>query len=441
MKFVSYAQNDEDILLWRALKSVERGFYIDVGAAIIDGHSVSRAFYEHGWRGVNIEPVPELCAAVRAARPEDVTLSIALSGTDGERDFFIIPETGLSTLDPVIAEVHRATGWTVAPGRVRVRTLGEICREYAKGPIHFLKIDVEGAEAEVLAGADFSAFRPWILVIEATWPGRPEASHVAWEPGLLGQGYRFAWFDGLNRFYVAAEQEALLAPHFRTPPNVWDEFERFDAAHTRNLAAAHAECLRIEGVLAGKEKEFAAGMAAASAEAFALRRAYFCELEMKTQRERQLRESEEKNRSLAEELGHVREEAERLERLFAERQPSEGPPDLHAVDSETASTAATRPRALVKALLRPFWRAVKPLIRPLAWRARSFLTGPTQGRLAELSNVQARLAELSDLQQRLAESTRLLAEQASAGTEMAALEAVLLTIALSGETHAPDRQS
>ncbi len=451
MKFVSYAQNDEDILLWRALKSVQRGFYIDVGAAIIDGHSVSRAFYEHGWRGVNVEPVPELCAAVLAARPEDVTLGIALGRTDGERDFFTIPQTGLSTLDPVIAEAHRAAGWTVAPGRISVRTLGGICREYATGPIHFLKIDVEGAEAEVLAGADFSAFRPWILVIEATWPGRPEASHAAWEPALLAQGYRFAWFDGLNRFYVAAEQEAHLAPHFRTPPNVWDEFERFDAAHAQELAAARADCLRIEGVLAGKEKEFAAGMAAASAEAFALRRAYFCELEAKTQRERQLSESEAKNRSLAEELGHVQEEAERLERLFAERQPSEGPPGLHAVDSETASTTGIRPRALVKALLRPFWRAVKPLIRPLAWRARGFLIGPTQERLAELSNVQARLAELSnvparlaelsDLQQRLGESTRLLAEQAPAGTEMAALETALLTIALSGETHAPDQPS
>ena len=33
MTFVSYAQNGEDVVLWRALSHVENGFYVDVGAA------------------------------------------------------------------------------------------------------------------------------------------------------------------------------------------------------------------------------------------------------------------------------------------------------------------------------------------------------------------------------------------------------------------------
>ena len=32
MRFISYAQNNEDVLLWRALGHVRDGFYIDVGA-------------------------------------------------------------------------------------------------------------------------------------------------------------------------------------------------------------------------------------------------------------------------------------------------------------------------------------------------------------------------------------------------------------------------
>jgi len=49
MTFVSYAQNFEDVLLWRALHDVEHGRYLDVGAhdPVID--SVSLAFYEAGW--------------------------------------------------------------------------------------------------------------------------------------------------------------------------------------------------------------------------------------------------------------------------------------------------------------------------------------------------------------------------------------------------------
>ena len=57
MSIISYAQNFEDVMLWRALGQIEHGFYIDIGAQdpIID--SVSLAFYEHGWRGIHVEPM------------------------------------------------------------------------------------------------------------------------------------------------------------------------------------------------------------------------------------------------------------------------------------------------------------------------------------------------------------------------------------------------
>ena len=54
MSIVSYAQNFEDVMLWRALGKVENGFYIDIGAQhpVID--SVSKAFYDNGWRGIHV---------------------------------------------------------------------------------------------------------------------------------------------------------------------------------------------------------------------------------------------------------------------------------------------------------------------------------------------------------------------------------------------------
>ena len=58
--FVSYAQNYEDLMLWRALRHVEQGFYVDCGAYDPEEHSVTKAFYERGWSGINIEPVPSL---------------------------------------------------------------------------------------------------------------------------------------------------------------------------------------------------------------------------------------------------------------------------------------------------------------------------------------------------------------------------------------------
>ena len=57
MTFISYAQNYEDVMLWRALQHVENGFYVDVGANDPTVDSVTKAFYDRGWRGLNIEPV------------------------------------------------------------------------------------------------------------------------------------------------------------------------------------------------------------------------------------------------------------------------------------------------------------------------------------------------------------------------------------------------
>ena len=81
--FISYAQNFEDVMLWRALKHVQNGFYIDVGAQhpVID--SVSKAFYECGWRGIHIEPVPGYAELLRKDRPDETVLQIALADAEG----------------------------------------------------------------------------------------------------------------------------------------------------------------------------------------------------------------------------------------------------------------------------------------------------------------------------------------------------------------------
>jgi len=224
MTFISYSQNAEDVLLWRALGHVKNGFYIDVGANDPEEHSVTKAFYDAGWRGISIEPLPSFHQAFLEQRPRDVNLAIAAGSSNGELTLYDTPQVrGWASPDKTVAEMHRAEGHEVAEITVPVRTLASVCEEHVKGEIHFLKIDVEGFEGEVLRGMDFARWRPWILVIEATLPGSRETNHASWEGMVTGQRYRYAWFDGLNRYYVA-EEHAELLDAFALPPNVFDDY-------------------------------------------------------------------------------------------------------------------------------------------------------------------------------------------------------------------------
>lgn len=224
MPFVSYAQNFEDVMLHRAFRNIQNGFYIDIGANDPELHSVTLAFYQRGWRGVNVEPVEADRARLAAARPRDTTLGVAVGEEAGSLPFYVFAGTGLSTLSRDQAEEHVANGFAMEQTVVEVTTIADICRQYVSGDIHFLKIDVEGGEWGALAGADLGNFRPWIVLVEATRPNSQQSTHQEWEALLTDAAYRFVYFDGLNRFYVAEERHSALAASFQTPPNVFDDF-------------------------------------------------------------------------------------------------------------------------------------------------------------------------------------------------------------------------
>src|SRR5262245_19765594 len=103
MGIVSFAQNREDVRLARVL-TAPSGFYIDVGASHPTVYSITRHFSDRGWHGVNIEPREAGAAALREARPRDVTLQNVAGRTAGETMFFELARPELGEVSTVLPE-------------------------------------------------------------------------------------------------------------------------------------------------------------------------------------------------------------------------------------------------------------------------------------------------------------------------------------------------
>jgi FkbM family methyltransferase len=199
---ITYAQNREDIILGHFFKKVPRGFYVDVGAGHPEEDSVTKLFYDKGWRGINVEPIKRVHALLEKKRPEQNNLNIGLSDKSGKLSFREYENYGQSTftIDMKKEYENSAAGMDKYEDyEVQVDTLANVLSRHKVKHIHFLKIDVEGLEYEVLNGNDWEKYRPEVLCIEA--------NHIVkdWRPLLKDNAYVKIFNDGLNDYYVSKE--------------------------------------------------------------------------------------------------------------------------------------------------------------------------------------------------------------------------------------------
>jgi FkbM family methyltransferase len=250
---ISYAQRFEDLYLMRCFGGRSTGFYIDVGSGHPVYDNASFAFYLEGWRGITVEPNPSLARLSRAVRPRDQHVEALLGAEVGEASFYLVNDFhGLSTMIEAHARAAQTQfGKTSQAIAMAVTTLKELCRRHAPPVFEFLKVDVEGAEQEVLLNGDWQSFRPKVVVAEALAPYTLAPAWPTWEPFLAKQGYRYVWFDSLNRYYLA-EEASELARCFEETPACFEEAFQFRTVKPALLDAGHPDH-RLAKLLAGND--------------------------------------------------------------------------------------------------------------------------------------------------------------------------------------------
>jgi FkbM family methyltransferase len=235
--FVSYSINYEDVILRRLFPGKADGFFVDVGAQHPKLDNDFFGLYELGWRGINVEPNSSYFALLQTIRVGDRNLQLALSDVEDEPiTFFEVEGSGLSTCDEQQAMACVAQGYTIRRHDLQTSTLRRLLEQERPPHIDIMKVDVEGLEEKVLAGNDWTRFRPSVVLVEATYPETPVKRPTGITASLTAAGYRHVHFDGLNDFY--AEESFVPPPGAFAPPNVFDRFVRIEMVAVRDENAA-----------------------------------------------------------------------------------------------------------------------------------------------------------------------------------------------------------
>jgi len=204
----SYSQCGEDIILDKILKKYSKGFYVDVGAYDPTRFSNTLRFYEKGWSGINIEPnVVQYNKFVRA-RSRDINLNIGVGSKNGALTYYQIIPTTLSTFSKQMADEYMNHGYTMeGKKKVPVLKLSDIFSKYAKNRfIHYISIDVEGYEVDVLKSNNWKKYRPLVICLEVHFSHINIVDDKKRELMIMNYlhsiGYLFFTKSDLNYFFI-----------------------------------------------------------------------------------------------------------------------------------------------------------------------------------------------------------------------------------------------
>jgi hypothetical protein len=139
-----------------------------------------------------------------------------------------VPNSGLSSSSKVnVEDLKIADPYEILEEWVDPISLNELFNQLSGEVIHWLKIDVEGAENEVLVSWEDNPARPLIVVVEATKPSSQQISDQSWEPELFSRGYLKAYFDGLNNYYCLKGHEEIREL-VANPISVFDDVVKYE---------------------------------------------------------------------------------------------------------------------------------------------------------------------------------------------------------------------
>jgi len=201
-------------LFARFLGERSSGTFVEIGAN--DGTFCSNTWglAQRGWRGILVEPVPELAERCRNAYrhlPGITVVNCAIAAPGTNHVDLHLAGTLTTANEAALAE-YQSVPWasrfvTADSLRIEARTLNELLASQQIEPgFDLLVVDVEGFEAEVFAGFSIEEWRPGMLIIELA-DTHPDLTVTAGSDGSLLETlsdlkYRIVFKDMVNTVFM-----------------------------------------------------------------------------------------------------------------------------------------------------------------------------------------------------------------------------------------------
>lgn len=178
----SYAQDNEDLLVDKFLTDLNKKdiSYVDIGAGdpIIINNTYH--FYQKGFHGILIDPLPWNCQLIKEKRPRDILMEGVIHDGD-ESEIYVRVRGRHGGGSRIVSEKPPENKRQVKAKTYRINDI----LDYLRKTPDFISIDAEGFDLRIIKSMDLKRYKVPVFCVET----EHDASIT---PHMISYGYKVA---------------------------------------------------------------------------------------------------------------------------------------------------------------------------------------------------------------------------------------------------------
>lgn len=167
---ISFSKSGDDVQLMKLINQSKPGTYVDIGCWHPIKASNSYFFSLRNWKGICIDPNPELEKLYKRFRPNDVFINCAVGEKDANLNYYMLSDnnSSMNTLNLDFLKKHDLEKDIKKTITIPTFSLKDILDKNiaTNERLDFFDVDVEGFDLEVLQSNDWNKYRPKVVVTE-----------------------------------------------------------------------------------------------------------------------------------------------------------------------------------------------------------------------------------------------------------------------------------